>query len=111
MFDEIANADLTSDDVPGPKATWWEINQFALTFDGYSHWGSFDACAELANAAAQDFAERGLLPDSLTELRACLFFEQRRWRHFDEHPDEKAMRYLRGIVAAIREKVLADSRD
>lgn len=92
---EIVNKDLTLSDIPSSDASWGE---FALTFDGYNVWGSFDKCAEIANARRHE---------SLTDLRTCLFFEQRRWRHFGEDPDEEAMMYLRGVIEKIRSRVTA----
>jgi hypothetical protein len=70
----IANADLSPQDIPAPDAGWATIGSFALTFDGYDHWGSIKACGEVANAAMAAFVERRALTDSLTELRTCLFF-------------------------------------
>jgi hypothetical protein len=102
---EIANADLTEHDVPSSKADWHQIGKFALSFDGYSHWGSFGECAEIGNRWAKAYAEGQTLPDSLTDLRTCLFFEQRRWRHYGWDPDEEAMHYIRALVEAIRRKV------
>jgi len=90
---ELANSRLTPSDIPPPDADWHTIGEFALSFDGYERWGSFEKCAEIANAQ---------LAGSLDELRTCLFFEQRRWRHFGESPDEAAMAYVRGIVEQIR---------
>jgi hypothetical protein len=95
---EIANENLTMSDIPSADASWEEIGEFALTFDGYEVWGSFERCAEIANAKRQE---------SLTDLRTCLFFEQRRWRHFGEEPDEEAIAYIRGLVAKIRNRVSA----
>jgi len=46
MYGEIANADLTEHDLPSPAAEWHQIAKFALTFNGYDHWGSFGKCAE-----------------------------------------------------------------
>lgn len=85
-------------DIPNPDASWREIAEFALTFNGYEVWGSFEKCAEIANAKRQD---------SLTDLRTCLFFEQRRWRHFGEDPDGEAMAYIRALVEKIRRRVSA----
>lgn len=65
-----------------PSIENWE--QFALTFDGYAALGS-ERCAEIANKQS---------PSTLTELRACLFFEQRRCRHFSRNPDAETSRYL-----------------
>lgn len=94
----IANKDLTPADIPAPQADWDTIASFALTCDGYATWGSFEKCAEIANARRDG---------SLTELRTCLFFEQRRWRHFGVDPDEKAMKYLRELIERIRRMVAA----
>jgi hypothetical protein len=107
---EIENAELSPQDIPAPDADWNSIVSFALTFDGYDHWGSVSACGEVANAAAIAFTERRALPDSLTELRTCLFFEQRRAQHIGGVPDGGTMEYLYALVEAIREKVLADER-
>jgi hypothetical protein len=99
---QIDDNALTVADVPPRDADWNIITEFALTFDGYKIWGSFDKCAEIANARRHD---------CLTELRTCLFFEQRRWRHFGEEPDAEGMEYIRGLVQKIREwiSVPADS--
>jgi hypothetical protein len=40
--------------------------------------------AEAANRASHAWHARGVLPDSLDECRAALFFERRRWRHLDQ---------------------------
>ena len=107
MHGEIANEDLKQSDVPPSNAGWSAIGRFALTFNGYERWGSFDKCAEVANLAAQTFRESGSLPESLTELRTCLFFEQRRWHHFGFDPDEKSMKYISALVEEIRRSVHA----
>ena len=90
----ISNKDLIREDVPSPSADWGTIERFALTFDGYKEWGSFEKCAEVANNRSHS---------DLTELRTCLFFEQRRWRHFGQEPDKQTMKYIRYVVKRIRE--------
>jgi hypothetical protein len=90
---EISSRSLRSSELPSRSARWLTIARFARTFDGYRHWGSFDRCAEIANQKRQR---------TLNELRTCLFFEQRRWRHFGERPNRKAMRYIRGLLKKIR---------
>lgn len=107
MHGEIANEDLKQSDVPPSDAGWYDIARFALSFNGYEWWGSFQRCAEIANLAAQTFRESGALPDSLTGLRTCLFFEQRRWHHFGFDPDEKSMDYISTLVEQIRRSVHA----
>jgi len=98
----IPNNDLTLDMIPGTDSDWYDISMFALKFDGYKECGSTEACAAIANAGRNN---------TLTELRTCLFFEQRRWRHFGEDPDEANMVYIRGLIAKIRDKVSAHAFD
>jgi hypothetical protein len=93
---EITNDQLTAKDVPPADAHYDTIQEFALTFDGYKQNGSFDACAEIANHRRHD---------SLSDLRTCLFFEQRRWRHFGNEPDQEAMSYIRSVVEKIRQRI------
>jgi hypothetical protein len=98
MASPIPNGQLTLADLPPADADWGAILPFAHSFDGYTAWGSFEACAEIANARRHD---------SLAELRTCLFFEARRWRHFGHDPDAEAMAYIRGVLEAIRARVTA----
>jgi hypothetical protein len=102
---EISNADLREGDVPGPDSGWREIGRFALSFDGYEWWGSFQRCAEVAERGLEVFRTTGTLPGSLTGLRTCLFFEQRRWRHFGLDPDEEASRYISALLEGVRDRV------
>ena len=105
MRGEIANTELSESDLPSPDAGWREIGRFALSFNGYEAWGSFRKCADVADRWADAVRATATLPDSLTELRTCLFFEQRRWRHFGFDPDEEAMRYIGALVEEIRKRV------
>ena len=105
MHREIANADLSECDVPSPNSGWHEIGRFALSFNGYEWWGSFEKCAEIGERGLKAFRATGALPDSLTELRTCLFFEQRRWRHFGFDPDEEARPYISALLEGTRAKV------
>jgi len=72
--------------VPGEGAELFEIRDFALTYNGYTSNGDeatgFRNCATIANLAAEKWLEQGLLPDTLHDLRTCLFFEARR-SHWD----------------------------
>jgi hypothetical protein len=95
-IEAISNSELRIKDVPAPSARWDRIQQFALTFDGYKRWGSFEKTAAIANAR---------LSRTLTELRTCLFFEQRRWRWAEERPDRNTMRYIRDILVEIRKRL------
>src|SRR5258708_1918094 len=88
VMETIPNNELQLDQVPKPEADWDLISKFALTFNGYKAWGSFEKCAEIANQERHS---------SLTELRTCLFFEDRRWHHYGDEPDAEAMQYICGI--------------
>lgn len=95
---------LAEDDLPPPNAEWEAIARLALSFNGYAY---SEKCGEIANAVAAAFARDHKVPGtlSLDDLRACLFFEQRRWRHFGEIPDEHAMAYIRRLIEATREQL------
>lgn len=85
--------------MPTPSADWPTIWAFALTFDGYKEHGSFEACAEIANEQRSD---------NLSDLRTCLFFKQRRWRHFGYDPDGEAARYIRSLVQRVHDAIPAN---
>ena len=93
----LPNELLTLKRIPLSTASWEEISAFALTFDGYRENSSNDRCAEIANQRRHN---------SLSDLRTCLFFEQRRWHHFGDDPDEAAMVYIRSLVEQIRDWVI-----
>ena len=94
----IGNDHLRLSDLPDRLAGWDEIQSFALMFDGYTVHGSFEKCAAIANERRKE---------TLSDLRTCLFFEQRRWRHFGDHPDAAAMAYIRSILEEIRTRLSA----
>lgn len=93
----ISTAKLEVKHLPGVAANVEELIQFAHTFNGYDRWGSFERCAEIANA--QDHS-------TIDTLRTCLFFEARRWRHLGETPDADAIRYWQLLVMSIRERLV-----
>ena len=95
---EIPNSSLMLEEIPSDTATWAQIVHFAHTFDGDKYWGSRKKCAEIANARRRE---------TLTELRTCLFFEQRRWNHFGSAPDADAMAYIHELITSIRTQVAA----
>lgn len=88
MSSQIPDAALRASDVPTLFEEW---SKLAATFDGYAEFG--DRCAEIANARN---------PRTLSEYRACLFFEWRRWRHFGANPDDEARAYIWSLVEGIR---------
>lgn len=107
----ILDADLTAEHVPSPGTPFWiEVAEFALSFDGYQYRGS--ELGTWANAKVRRFEKAGRLDDdlSLPDLRALLFYEQRRYRHLDETPTGSAARYVDALLAGIRSR-LDETRD
>ena len=104
----ISNAQLLETDIPARRATWVKIRTFARTFDGYVHWGSFKKCREVADIGVSLHRKHEPLIQSLTDLRTCLFFESRRWKHLEKDPTQKGMEYIHALVEQIRVRVLAN---
>lgn len=102
MFQTIANADLRPEDLPASTANWETIGTFALAFNGYHRWPDSPSCGDIANDAKEHYRETGQLPQDLDVLRSCLFFEQRRWRHFGDVPEGEDLAYIKALVEAIR---------
>jgi len=88
----ILNKDLQLSQIPAPESDYSGIEKFALTFNGYE----VPNCAEIANSRSAK---------SLTELRAALFFEQRRYRHFGHQPLGDDLEYIRLLIQEILVKV------
>ena len=100
----VASEDLQTEDFPGRGATFDVVQKFGYSFDGYAALGMED-CAKIANAALSDYYHKDELPDDLDTLRACMFFEVRRWSLYEQMPDTKANIYMFALVDAIREKL------
>jgi hypothetical protein len=96
---------LKRQDVPSDRASWNVIQQFALGLNGYE-WAGNDKCGQLANSTRKRYEAppKGQMPKlSLDELRACLFFEQRRFHHFGWNPSGADLTYIRALIKAIRD--------
>jgi hypothetical protein len=94
---DLANSELSPADIPSFREPWPRIEPFALTFDGFRYWGSIEKCAQVAATP----------PRTLTDLRTCLFYEARRWRHMGKSPDAVAMKRIGALLYAISQKVRA----
>jgi len=94
MKNTVPNKLLQFSEIPSPEADYVDISEFAQPFDGYD----LPNCAELANSHSAV---------TLSELRAVLFFEQRRYRHFGHYPAGEDLDYIRSIVFKFRERVAA----
>lgn len=95
----VPSRTLRPEHVPSRGAAWDEVYQFALGYDGYA------LCHDVggfANQAVQSWRTRHVVPSALDELRACLFFEQRRYHHFGTDPDGPDADYVWALLDAIR---------
>ena len=98
-------SDLNLADLPDRDSDWPEIVRFAARFNGYEFWGDIETSHQQANRIRQSFESRRVLPEDLNTLRACLFYEARRWRHSGYDPDERGLQYIRALVSAIADLV------
>src|ERR1700739_3599476 len=110
MQTTIPNAQLKADEIPTPEADWKEIVQFARTFNGYAEAGSLANAGDLANEYRAS-AATDRKPLTLRELRICLFFEYRRWKHTGGKPEGADLQYIRFLVERIRDRVQTGKRD
>jgi O-acetyl-ADP-ribose deacetylase (regulator of RNase III) len=81
-----------------------EIFQIALLIDGYNlapKLGLGD-CGTFANAKLDEYNDSGQVKASAIELWICLFFEQRRWRHFGGVPRGPDLAYIQYLYKAFR---------
>ncbi len=97
---------MTASAVPPVTASWQTIVRFALTIDGYKAVGPRE-CAQLANSVKSEFSKDApsLETLSLTELRLCLFFEQRRFNHFNCEPQDIDRIFINALLEAIQKKI------
>ncbi len=106
-MDKIPNSQLIIGDLPSRRASWKTIIPFAQSFNGYEHWGSVEKCREVAKRGVALHKANQDLTQSLTDLRTCLFFEARRWKHLEKAPNKAGLEYVRALVEAIRVRVQA----
>lgn len=92
---------LTLADVPPPGSPWRTIEAFALTFDGVAALGGPKALDELVSR----HSAAGTLPGTLDELRAFLFFEQRRFRHYTSEPRGSERVRIDRLLEQLRSRV------
>ena len=98
-MESIPNEALEPTHVPPSDGPWKDIERFALTFNGY------EAIGQRLGDLANEHAQLGTVPVDLSELRGCLFFEQRRWRQFDEPPQGKPIEHIGRLLEGIRAAV------
>lgn len=114
---DVPSEALRHDHVPDPDGDFEAILVFALTFDGYAHWGSTRACRQAAALATELWIAAKAPPLDLDSLRNLLFVAQRTFHHTMQplvidgrlHPNARdhldAEGWLRDLTRAIRDVV------
>jgi hypothetical protein len=94
----IHTGELRVQDLPTTYGEWSDFARFAVT------WAPNDReqTREFASDAFARWRRTGEVPRKLDELRACLWFEQRRWRFMGREPDAEGMRYAGALIRAMR---------
>ncbi len=100
----VPHRSLTREDLPDPRADFEDIVAFAYGFDGYARFG-LEGCGELANLTLSAYLRDRRLPDDLDELRACLYFEARRWIVLQQEPDTRARLYLGALLEHLGDRL------
>jgi hypothetical protein len=106
-MDKIPNSQLIIGDLPSRRAAWKTIIPFAQSFNGYEHWGSVEKCRAVARQGVALHKANQDLTQSLTDLRTCLFFESRRWKHLEKAPSKAGLVYVHALIEAIRMRLQA----
>ena len=95
---QIQTGELRETDLPPGYGEWSDYAKFAVTFAPRDR----DLCSEAASDAFARWRRTGDFPRTLEELRACLWYEQRRWRFLGREPDTEGMRYAGALIRAMR---------
>jgi hypothetical protein len=100
----VPNAQLRVHGIPDHGDSWDSVSSFSLSYDGYAYW---DDLSELATRSIRGWTRDRTLPHSIDEVRACLFYEQRRWHHFGEDPNGRGAQYVWALLDTLRSLVAA----
>ena len=95
---QIQTGELRETDLPNGYGEWSDYAKFAVTFAPRDR----ESCTESASGAFSRWRRTGEVPRTLEELRACLWYEQRRWRFLGREPDTEGMRYAGALIRAMR---------
>ncbi|MFT3685926.1 MAG: 5-oxoprolinase subunit PxpA [Phycisphaerales bacterium] len=93
----IASTELRASQVPAAGSSWQEIVSFASTFD----WSEMNPYGRISGPLRLVSSR-----ESMTGLRAHLFFEYRRWNHIGDLPDEQTVAGVNRLLELIRAKAL-----
>jgi hypothetical protein len=92
----IPNEQLTLDQLPDPLDRN-AVFAFAMSFDGYEHFGSFEAAAQNARTRSRE---------TLTDIRNALFMHARGSRH---RGDDLFLEHYRDMLPRFRQLLTSES--
>jgi hypothetical protein len=93
------------DGMPTPL-TWDDADQFVYLLNGYTVMDT-DKLGSFANKRLHKARKEGIWRGNARDLWLCLFFEKRRWRHFDSEPAGDDQTLLDGLCESLRQKMTA----
>ena len=84
-----------------------------MTVDGYQYAREAFGreCGDLANERLAEYGQSGGWRGSFEELMCCLFFEQRRWRHFGYDPTGKDLLAIQELYSNLVKQWQMRGRD
>jgi len=91
--------------LPDPL-TWEMATEFVYLLNGYEVFGA-DELGTFANRKSSDMKRQGKWTGSAKDLWLCLFYENRRWRHFGEWPQGSDLENMDDLCRALREALVA----
>jgi hypothetical protein len=100
----VPNAQLQLGAIPERGDPWDAVSSLSLSYDGYAYW---DDVIELATRSIRSWTRDRAVPGTIDEVRACLFYEQRRWHHFGEDPSGRGALYIGALLDTLRTLVAA----
>jgi len=89
---------------------WEHGRMLALILDGYELASSlgYDDLEKFVNKRREDAVVSGRWSGSAIELWLCLFFEDRRWRHFGDSTEGKDLKLLDSLCSVFRMTLIAE---
>ncbi len=90
--------------LPDPL-TWAEATKFVYLLSGYEIFGA-DKLGTFANRKLRNAKRQGRWTGSAKDLWLCLFYENRRWRHFGEWPEGSDLEIMNDLCRALRQALV-----
>lgn len=107
LLHPIPNDELSEADLPGRDADCAEMFDFAATYDPRLDWDNLEKAQFVATQQQTLYQNRSSLPQTLAELRVCLWAERLLWLSHDLDPDDASTAYIDALLEALRSTLQA----